>query len=116
MLIKMTNGGLVNYTDDYHYTSGCPTCDYGSEYITEIYITLTKYAISIGVNKMYQYALTEGAMMVLLLQNYNYIQTLSEEEFIEWLKKEIEDIGHIKFDENGSIYAQDIFRVKMIEG
>ena len=31
ILIKLTDGGLVDYKDDVQYYSGCPTCDYGEE-------------------------------------------------------------------------------------
>lgn len=40
MLIKMLDGGILNYADDHYHYDGCPTCDYGSEYINEIDITL----------------------------------------------------------------------------
>lgn len=36
MLIKMLDGGIVNYADDHYHYDGCPTCNYGSEYINEI--------------------------------------------------------------------------------
>ena len=53
MLIKMIDGGLVNYADDCWHMGGCPTCDYGSEYVNEIDITLTKYKIHVRTNQMY---------------------------------------------------------------
>lgn len=45
MLIKMIDGGIANYEDNSYRFCGCPTCDYGSEYINEIDITLTHYKI-----------------------------------------------------------------------
>ena len=92
MLIKMTDGGLVNYEDDCEYYGGCPTCDYGSEYINEIYITLTKYKIYIKTNQMYEYVLSEGQMMKLFLSEYNTIQTMTEKEFVDWFKKKLDEI------------------------
>ena len=91
MLIKMIDGGLLNYEDDSSYISGCPTCDYGSEYINEIDITLTKYKIHVETNQMYSYALSEGQMMKVLLPNYNTIQAMTEKEFIDWFKQKLED-------------------------
>ena len=89
MLITMTDGGLVSYRDDSYFYSGCPTCDYGSEYINDIDIELTHYKIYIKTNQMYEYALSEGQMMQLFLRNYNLIQTMTEMQFIDWLKTEL---------------------------
>lgn len=92
MLIKMIDGGMVNYSDDQSYTSGCPTCDYGSEYINEIRIDLTKYKIFVKLNQMYDFALSEGEMIKLFLSNYNEIQGLTEKEFIDWIKQKLYEI------------------------
>lgn len=92
MLIKMLDGGLVNYDDDSYHFGGCPTCDYGSSYITEIDMVLTKYKIHIETNQMYEYVLSEGDMMKLLLSNYEEITTMTEKEFIDWLKAKLLEI------------------------
>jgi len=86
MLIKMVDGGLVNYEDDSYSYGGCPTCNYGSEYITEIDLTLTKYKVHIRTNKMYDYVISEGDMMKIFLSNYEEITTLTEKEFLDWFK------------------------------
>ena len=92
MLIKMIDGGLVNYEDDCYHTRGCPTCDYGSEYINEIDITLTRYKIYAETNQMYEYVLSEGMMMKLFLTEYNTIQTMTEKEFVDWFKEKLSEI------------------------
>ena len=89
LLITMVDGGLVTYDDDSYSYGGCPTCDYGSQYITEIDITLTKYDIHIKTNQMYDYVLSEGDMMKLLLSNYDEIRAMTEKEFTDWLKTEL---------------------------
>ena len=99
MLIKMTDGGLINYEDDCYSYGGCPTCDYGSEYINEIDITLTRYKIHIETNQMYEYVLSEGQMMRLFLSEYNTIQTMTEKEFVSWLKERLCEITHDEFKE-----------------
>ena len=91
MLIKMIDGGMVNYKDGTECYAGCPTCDYGSEYINEIWITLTKYNIHAKVNQMYNHALSEGKMMVLFLSNCNEIQAMTEKEFIDWFNVQLDD-------------------------
>ena len=89
MLIEMIDGGLVNYDDDSYSYGGCPTCDYGSEYISEIDITLTHYKIHVKTNQMYEYVLSEGQMMKLFLSEYNTIQTMTEKEFVDWFKEKL---------------------------
>lgn len=100
MLIKMIDGGLVNYMDDCYSYSGCPTCDYGSEYINEIDIILTQYKIHVKTNQMYEYVLSEGQMMALFLSEYNTIQTMTEWLFVEWFKGKLCEITHDEFQED----------------
>ena len=100
MLIKMIDGGLVNYEDDSYSYAGCPTCDYGSEYINEVYITLTQYKIHIRINQMYEFSLSEGQMMKLFLSEYNTIQTMTENEFVDWFRGKLCEITHDEFQEN----------------
>lgn len=99
MLIKMIDGGLVNYMDDCYHYDGCPTCDYGSEYINEIDITLTKYKIHVKTNQMYEYVLSEGQMMKLFLSEYNTIQEMTEGDFVIWFKKKLCELTHDEFEE-----------------
>ena len=115
MLIKMVDGGLVNYTDDCYHYDGCPTCDYGSEYINEIDVTLTKYNIHVRTNQMYEYVLSEGQMIKLFLSEYNMIQTLTEKKFIDWFKEKLCEITNDEFEETYShrkIEAFDVTEIK----
>lgn len=115
MLIKMVDGGLVNYTDDCYYSSGCPTCDYGSQYVNEIDVTLTKYNIYVRTNQMYEYVLSEGQMIRLFLSEYNTIQALTEKEFIDWFKKKLYEITHDEFQEGVCGRRIEAFDVKEIK-
>ena len=99
MLIKMIDGGIVNYTDDRESYGGCPTCDYGSEYINDINITLTKYKIHVRTNQMYEYVLSEGQMIRLFLSEYNTIQQTTEKEFVDWFNEKLCEITHDDFQE-----------------
>ena len=100
MLIKMLDGGIENYSDDSYHYDGCPTCDWGSEYINEIDITLTKYTIHVKTNQMYKYVLSEGQMMKLFLSEYDTSRAISEKEFVDWFKKKLAEITHNEFQEN----------------
>ena len=99
MLIKMLDGGILNYADDHYFYDGCPTCDYGSEYINEIDITLVHHTIHIKTNQMYKYAISEGQMIRLFLTEYDTIRAMTEKEFIDWLKAKLIEITHDEFEE-----------------
>ena len=115
MLIKMVDGGLVNYTDDCYHYDGCPTCDWGSKYINEIDVTLTKYNIHVKTNQMYEYVLSEGQMIRLFLSEYGTIQTLTEKEFIEWFKDKLIEITSDEFEETYSYRKIECFDVTEIK-
>lgn len=86
ILMPMMDGGIVEYADDTEYSAGCETCDYGSEYINNIAITLTKYKIIVVLNQMYSYALSESDIMTLLLSAYEEIRSMTEAQFTKWFK------------------------------
>jgi hypothetical protein len=94
MLIKMLDGGIEDYTDNFYSYGGCPTCDYGSEYITEIDITFTRYKLHIETNNMYEYVISEGQMIRLFLTEYNTIQAMTEMEFIKWFKEKLLELAY----------------------
>lgn len=86
MLLKLVDGGIENIkTDEEHYP-GCPTCDYGSQYINNVEVILTKRIIRASFNKMYGYLLSSGDLMQILLPNADAIQKMTESEFIKWLR------------------------------
>lgn len=113
MLIKMIDGGLVNYTDDSYHYNGCPTCDYGSKYINEIDVTLTKYKVHVKVNQMYEYALSEGHMIRLFLSEYNTIQAMTENKFIDWFKEQLVNIMN---DIHNSCYSDACIEAFVVTG
>lgn len=90
MLLQLKDGGIENIQDDQHYEPGCPTCDFGSQYINEFEITLTKYRIEAKVNQMYEYVFSAGDMMKIILPNIQKISEMTEAQFIEWFKWEVE--------------------------
>jgi hypothetical protein len=90
MLIELVDGGIKDiYTDTESY-AGCETCDYGSQYINEFTVYLTKGNIQFKVEQMYDYAVSEDYLMKLFLQNVDKIKQLTEIQFYEWLKYNLE--------------------------
>ena len=87
MLVELVDGGILDITSDNYHYDGCETCDFGSEYVNEYDIKMTKGRLKINTNQMYEYALSEGYMMTTMLQNVEYIKKLTENEFVDWLKR-----------------------------
>lgn len=87
MLVELVDGGILDITSDNYHYDGCETCDFGSEYVNEYDIKMTKGRLKINTNQMYEYALSEEYMMTTMLQNVEYIKKLTENEFVDWLKR-----------------------------
>lgn len=110
-LIKLKDGGLVNYEDGSTYFAGCPTCDYGSEYINDITLTFSKIRVLYSVSRMYSYAVNTGYIMKILLNNMNSFSNMTEEDFKEWFYKKLEECDTMSKD-FGNL---DDFKITMYE-
>lgn len=90
-LLKLVDGNLIDIQSDiWCENHGCPTCAYGSEYITQIDLVLTSYTMSMSVNKMYEYAfVTTDSILKIILRNICAINSMTQLEFIEWFKLEV---------------------------
>ena len=53
-IAKMQDGGITDVVTDREHSPGCQTCDYGSNYVNIIKITLTGRSIQADVSKMYE--------------------------------------------------------------
>lgn len=95
VLLKMVDGGILDVRSDLEYYEGCPTCNYGSSYINEYDIDLVTSHVHIEVSQMYEYLLSEGDMMKLLLSNVDEIKQMTESAFTDWLKQGVEAIAGI---------------------
>ncbi|TPG77713.1 hypothetical protein EEL32_22555 [Brevibacillus laterosporus] len=90
MLLSMKDGRIINIASDSSYSPGCETCDYGSSYINEFSIQLTTGVINIEVDQMFEFALSDGYMMQLILPNVEKIKEMTEKEFCDWLRETME--------------------------
>ena len=90
--IQFVDGNKFEYFDcDGTSYSGCPTCDYGSEYINDIYISTTNFNISIELNQMYEYAFS-ASEAISMFCNAD-LKSMTEKEFIDFLDKEFHEFG-----------------------
>ena len=84
--IELADGNkIISYYDDSYHYDGCPTCDYGSEYINDIVINTTNYIISVKLNQMYEYAFSVGAAIKIFAVD---LRSMTEKEFIEYIDSE----------------------------
>lgn len=89
MILDMVDGGIFDIQEDKESYSGCETCDYGSEYVNSYDFVLTTIKIHIGVSQMYDFPLSQGQMMKILLPNSFKIKEMREREFAEWLEQSL---------------------------
>lgn len=60
--VKLTDGNIVSIEEDSYSYKGCPTCDFGSEYIKELKFVVdvdwseNQQIVEINSNQMYRYA------------------------------------------------------------
>lgn len=99
MLLKLVDGGIEHIYTDEHSSSGCETCDYGSEYINELQIIMTKYEIKATITQMYEYALTTQDALDLFLPNIEEIIQMTESEFVEWCRNWVYKKANCKIGE-----------------
>ena len=80
LLIPLVDGGIVDIHTDQDFTSGCPTCNYGSEYTNYIELMMTKNIYNIVVSQMYHYAIEVDFLIKLFFKNIDKIREMTEEE------------------------------------
>ena len=104
MLVELQDGGIEEIFADSFGMSGCETCNYGSEYTNEYTIQMTKGTLDIKVNQEYEYALSDGDMMKLMLQKVEEIKALTEDEFVKWIE---DAVGNLLEEKGISFYDKD---------
>lgn len=94
MIMKLKDGGITDIQqDNWCESSGCETCNYGSSYITELNVYLTKMSLIIENDSMYEYGLSDGILMRIMLSSANEIQDMTEKDFCDWLVSKITEEG-----------------------
>lgn len=83
-ILKLKDGAITNIESDNWKTDGCPTCDYGAEYITELNVKTTGFSVKIEFADENDYVSTATILSV-FLKNVNIITEMTERQFINWL-------------------------------
>lgn len=91
MLLELKDGQIIDiYTDKYH-ESGCPTCDFGSSYVNEITVVMSKHRIFASIDTMYSYAVSEDWLLKTILNNVDQIKQMTELEFAAWFESQFNE-------------------------
>lgn len=68
---------------------GCETCDYGSQYIDDLIVKLTKMTVVVSTNTMYKYAMSTSDLINMFL---TADKTMMEEQFVVWMYEKIKEM------------------------
>lgn len=90
-LVELNDGYIKSIDTDEISYPGCPTCDYGSEYINEFWIILSKSKIYAKTNRSYKYCFSSGEVIKSLLRKAPEFLNMTEDDFIKWFKSLIFD-------------------------
>lgn len=92
--IKFADGNeFIGYEDDSYNYAGCPTCDYGSEYINDVEVNTTNYRITATFNRMYEYAFSTAEAIRIFAVD---LKNMTEKEFVDHIDKEFHEIGTLE--------------------
>jgi len=91
----MIDGGIVDIIDDIVQDSyGCPTCGYGGHYTNNMEIELSKNILEIEFGGMYTWDIPSYSdIMKIFTANNDEIKDMTEEEFIDFLKLELDKLS-----------------------
>ena len=89
-LLQLKDGYLLNIESDEESYGGCPTCDYGSEYINTITLICSKYTHTISISQMYDFALPSAVVMKVFLRNSETLKASTEKNLGKLVKKLLE--------------------------
>lgn len=97
--IKFADGNTLIDLDEGSYSyGGCPTCDYGSEYINEITLYTTHYIIEAVFNQMYRYAFSIADAIKILAVD---LGSMTETEFVQHIDTKFHEFDALeKFEIN----------------
>lgn len=86
-LLQLKDGYLLNVESDEESYGGCPTCDYGSEYINTLTLICSKCEHTISVSQMYDFVLSSGTVMKVFLHNSEALKASTEKDLGKLVKK-----------------------------
>jgi len=91
MLLKLKGSDLLDVKYDFDFDKGCETCDYGSNYLSEVTFIFNNAKMIVKAEQMYEFPINEGRLMKWLLSENEEISKMTLKQFSENFKKAIID-------------------------
>ena len=92
MLVELKDGKIENIYTDKCCTPRCPTCDFGSSYVNDVTIIMTKYRIFASIDTMYSYAMSEDWLLKTVIKNIDQVKQMTELEFADWFEDQFDEL------------------------
>lgn len=110
-LVEMIDGGIIDICDDMICDNcGCPTYGYNGHYTNYMEIILEKNILEMEFGGTYSFSVPSYSdIMKVFTQNNDKIRNMTEEEFIDFLKEELDNLtcSEIKMSKKEIIYIKD---------
>ena len=90
-LVQLVDGAILDVVYDEDCYPGCPTCGYGSEYISEWWVKMTDHVIHVRACNEYNYGISTSWIIRLFLQNLPEIKKMEQMELFDFIKSEVEE-------------------------
>lgn len=113
ILIELKDSYIQSIETDKNNYGGCDTCDYGSSYINELNFRFKEEQLTVEVNEMYDYALSEGFLMTLMLNGAERIKQMTEKEFVRWFCTSVKN--HVGSADVSVNYTKEIDLLETLE-
>ena len=98
-LVQLVDGAILDVVYDEDCYPGCPTCGYGSEYISEWWVKMTDHVIHIKVNNEYDFGISASWIMRLFLQNMFEIKKMKQLQLFDFIKDEVRNYIQSRVDD-----------------
>lgn len=101
--MQLADCQVTNIREENFIRSGCPTCDYDSQYGVEYLFEFSDGTKEeFRLTDMYTQPVSEGTMMKFLLNNAEVFKTVTKEEFL----RRIKDVSQLKpYQDKEDLYS-----------
>lgn len=103
IILKLTDGGLTDVTEDSEHYGGCETCDFGAKFSKEVCFYTTKGFGTFKVTTSYGYGFSISTIMKILFNNLETIEDFTEKEFLNWFEVELQKETGFSIDSHISL-------------
>lgn len=113
IILPLADGGVKSVDYDCSKDGGCETCDYGSQYIDDLTVKLTKMTIVVSTNTMYKHALCTADLINMFL---SADKTMTEVQFAAWMYEKIKEMIKGKYLSRGGWHGDGKSTYKIFRG